>query len=254
MFDTSATGEPVNEDFVILRPFVPFSTNDARTELQSYMTASSAPETYGQLTSYIVEETNNRLPDGPLRVASQAESTEEISRRISLDNVGGGGTEVRFGDLQLIEVSQGLVWVRPYYVAVPQNSAEVTSVTEYRGVIVSYNDEAVLADTVSEALAELFPGFDGDIDETIDEPTEPGDGETGAGNGTDDPDDSDDRDQSDPDAGTPGDDPIALLEAADQAFIDADAALVDGDLGLYQEKIAEARQLIEDAFSLLAQP
>ena len=246
MFDTAADGEPPNEDFVILRPFVPFSTNDARTELQAFMTASGAPETYGQLTSYIVEETNNRLPDGPLRVASNAESTEEISRRISLDNVGDGGTEVRFGDLQFIPVAQGLVWVRPYYVSVPQNSAEVTSVTEYRGVIVSYNDRAVLADTISEALTVLFPGFDGNLDEIIDRPTEP-DAGGGGGAAPSDP-------VTVPGTGTPGDDPVALLEAADEAFIEADAALADGDLGLYQQKIAEARQLIADAFALLEQP
>ena len=248
MFDTSAPGEPANETFVILRPFVPFSTNDARTELQAYMTASSDPQTYGQLTSYIVEETNNRLPDGPLRVASQAESTEAISRRVSLDNVGGGGTEVRYGDLQLIQVAQGLVWVRPYYVSVPQNSSEVTSVTEYRGVIVSYNDRAVLEDTVSEALTALFPGFEGAIDETIDQPTEP---DAGGDSGGEDP------SVPTPDPGSSessGDDPVALLEQADQAFLDADAALADGDLGAYQAKIAEARQLIADAFALLDQP
>ncbi len=245
MLDTSLPGEPANEDFVILRPFVPFSTNDARTELQAYMTASSAPETYGKLTSYTVEEVGNRLPDGPLRVASQAESTEEISRRISLDNVGGGGTEVSFGDLQLIPVAQGLVWVRPYYVSVPQNSAEVTSVTEYRGVLVSYNDRAVLEDTVSDALISLFPGFEGSIDETIDEPTEPD-----AGGGGEDPSTT----PPDPDTGVSGDDPVALLEQADQAFAEADAALADGDLGLYQSKIADARQLIDDAFALLDQP
>ena len=144
MFNTATPGQPTNEEFVILRPFVPFSTNDQRTELQAYMTASSAPETYGQLTTYIVEEVNGRLPDGPLRVAGQAESTEEISRRISLDNVGDGGTEVAFGDLQLIPVADGLIYVRPYYVSVPQNSAQVGSVTEYRAVIVSFNDRSVL--------------------------------------------------------------------------------------------------------------
>jgi uncharacterized membrane protein (UPF0182 family) len=245
MFNTATPGEEEAEDFVILRPFVPFSTNDARTELQAYMIASSAPEDYGQLTTYIVEETNNRLPDGPLRVASNAESTEAISRRISLDNVGGGGSEVRFGDLQLIQVAQGLVWVRPYYVSVPQNSAEVTAVTEYRGVIVSYNDQAVLEDTVSEALTVLFPGFEGNIDETIDEPTEPGgDTDTDPDTATPDP---------DPDNGTSGDDPVALLEQADQAFLEADQALAAGDLGRYQEKVDEARALIADAFAILDQ-
>jgi uncharacterized membrane protein (UPF0182 family) len=182
-----------------------------------------------------------------LRVASNAESTEEISRRISLDNVGGGGTEVRFGDLQLIPVSEGLIWVRPYYVSVPQNSADVSSVTEYRAVIVSFNDRSVLAATVSEALAELFPGFEGDIGDAIDEPTEPGGSDGG----------SEDNGASvtpPPDTGGSQDDPVALLEQADQAFAEADDALAAGDLGLYQEKITEARQLIDDAFALLDQP
>ncbi len=249
VFDTSTPGEPVDEDFVILRPFVPFSTNDQRTELQAYMMASSSPESYGQLTTYIVEETNGRLPDGPLRVASNAESTEEISRRISLDNVGDGGTEVRFGDLQLIPVAGGLVYVRPYYVSVPQNSADVTSVTEFRAVIVSYNDRSVLESTVSEGLAALFPGFQSDVGDEIDEPTEPG-----AGTG-DDPGDTEDPDDqaSGPDSGS-SDDPVALLEQADAAFAEADEALAAGNLGLYQEKVDEARALIEDAFAILEQP
>ena len=83
-----------NEEFVIFRPFVPFSTADQRTQLQAYMTASSDPETYGELTTYIVVPPEGEsLPDGPLRVASSSESTEEISLRISLDNQGDGGTQ-----------------------------------------------------------------------------------------------------------------------------------------------------------------
>ncbi len=207
------------------------------------MTASSARDTYGQLTTYIVEEVNGRLPDGPLRVAGQAESTEEISRRISLDNVGDGGTEVAFGDLQLIPVADGLIYVRPYYVSVPQASAQVGSVTEYRAVIVSYNDRSVLESTVSEALAELFPGFEGDIGDAIDEPTEPG-------AGGDDP----ENPPPDPDPGTSSDDPVALLEQANVAFAEADAALEAGDLGRYQEKVDEARGLIDDAFAIINEP
>jgi uncharacterized membrane protein (UPF0182 family) len=215
------------------------------------MTASSAPGTYGQLTTYIVEEVNGRLPDGPLRVAGQAESTEEISRRISLDNVGDGGTEVAFGDLQLIPVAGGLIYVRPYYVSVPQNSAQVGAVTEYRAVIVSFNDRSVLESTVSEGLAALFPGFESDVGDAIDEPTEPG--------GDDDAADTDSDSESDPatpdpGAGSSSDDPVVLLEEADQAFLEADEALAEGDLGLYQQKIDEARGLIDQAFAILEQP
>lgn len=235
MFDTSSPGTPSTEEFVMLRPFVPFSSNDARTELQSYMTASSDPDSYGKLTTYIVEDPSGNLPDGPLRVAGQAESTEAISRRISLDNVGDGGTQVRFGDLQLIPVGDGLIYVRPYYVAVPQNSADVGSVTEYRAVIVSYNDRAVLEPTITQALARLFPGFAGDLGEQISQPSDPSAPDTV-------PTDS---------GGSTSDDPATLLNDADALFLEADDALAQGDLGLYQEKIDAARQLIEDAVNLL---
>jgi uncharacterized membrane protein (UPF0182 family) len=236
MFDTSVQGEPATEEFVMLRPFVPFSSNDARTELQSYMTASSDPDSYGELTTYIVEDPSGDLPDGPLRVAGQAESTEAISRRISLDNVGDGGTQVRFGDLQMIPVGDGLIYVRPYYVSVPQNSADVGSVTEYRAVIVSYNDRSVLEPTITQALARLFPGFKGDLGEQITNPSEPTE--------------ASETDTTEPD-GASSEDPATLLGEADVLFAEADAALADGDLGLYQEKIDEARQLIADAVRTL---
>ena len=41
-------GEGTQRDFVLLRPFVPFSRNDQRRELQAFMTASSDPGTYGR--------------------------------------------------------------------------------------------------------------------------------------------------------------------------------------------------------------
>ena len=60
----------------MLRPFVPFSTDDERTELQAVMTASSDPDSYGELTSYVVRQ--SPLPAGPARVADRAESDSEI--------------------------------------------------------------------------------------------------------------------------------------------------------------------------------
>ncbi len=249
MFDTGVEGERGDETFVILRPFVPFSTGDERTQLRAFMVASSDPDTYGNLITYLVEERGGTLPDGPLRVANNAESTEAISRRISLDNVGGGGTEVRFGDLQLIPVADGLVYVRPYYVASPQVSGDIDSVTEYRGVIVTYNERSVLEETIGEALIRLFPGFQGEVDEVVEEPTEPVGPDSPVDPG-DDPDDLPEPDEPDvPFDGTAGE----LLAAADQAFADADAALAAGDLGEYQARIDDARRLIADAVALLEQ-
>ena len=258
MFDTTTNGagngEPSDDEFVILRPFVPFSTDDQRTELQAYMTASSDPETYGELITYIVEDTNGELPDGPLRVASNAESTEEISRRISLDNVGDGGTQVEFGTMQVIPVSGGLIYVRPYYVSVPQNSGDVGSVTEYREVIVSYDDRSVIRRTLGAALAELFPGFDGDLGEIVEQPAEPGEIVDDPDDAVDQPDDTDEPvDEPDSTVAPPisSDDPFAQLERADQLFIAADEALAEQDLGEYQRLIDEARDLIRQAVQTL---
>ena len=120
--------------------------------------------------------------------------------------------------------------------------------TEYRAVIVSFNDRSVLEPTVTEGLAALFPGFERDVGDAIDEPSEPG-----GDDGDADSDSDSDTASPDDDEGTSSDDPIVLLEAADQAFLEADEALAAGDLGRYQEKIDEARDLIEQAFALLEQ-
>ena len=58
----------------------------------------------------------------------------------------------------------------------------------------------------------------------------------------------------DPEPGTSSVDPVALLEQANVAFAEADAALEAGDLGLYQEKVDEARGLIDDAFAIINEP
>ena len=243
VFDTSQPGEERNEEFVILRPFVPFSTGDTRTQLQAYMTASSDPDTYGQLTTYVVQERNGNLPDGPLRVAGNAESQSEISDRITLDNQDAGGTQVRFGDLQLVPVGDGLIWVRPYYVAVPQETGTVRSVSEFRFVIVSNGNNSVLASTITEGVQRLFPGFEGDVGDVLGVPTEPGDVvpvvpvvpvQDGG------------IDVS----GLPVD-AAELLTLADSLFDEADDALAVGDLGGYQAKVEEARERLAEALAIL---
>ena len=130
----------------------------------------------------------------------------------------------------------------------PQNSADVGSVTNYRAVIVSYNDQSVLEPTITEALARLFPGFDGDLGEQIDQPTEPDTGSTEP----DEPDTpTDPATSTDPDTGIATGDPEELLNEADALFAAADEALADGDLGLYQQNIDAARDLIADAVEIL---
>jgi uncharacterized membrane protein (UPF0182 family) len=260
---TSFRNPQGEEQFVMLRPFVRFSRDDRRTELQAFMTASSEPDTYGQLRTYVV--TNDPLPSGPLRVSSQAETESDISREITLQNDPTSGKRVLFGDMQILPVADGLVYVRPVYV-------EVNDVAEYRFVIVSHNDRSAMACDLTTALDDLFNGFrtnvgdrvgeDGSLvapgacqdlafadDTVVDEP--------GAANGDVDGDTATDgdggTDATTPPAGTVGDDADAaeLIARANQLFAEADAALADGDLGGFQEKFEEGAELIARADALL---
>ena len=159
-------GEGASRDFVLLRPFVPFSRDDQRRELQAYMTASSDPETYGQLTVHEVVPAERGLPDGPLSIANSMQADAQINEEITLQQR--GGSRVRFGDLQLVNIAGGLLWLRPFYVSVEQESGAVASVTEYEFVMATYDERSAYSTTIGGALAELFPGLNADIGERSD--------------------------------------------------------------------------------------
>jgi uncharacterized membrane protein (UPF0182 family) len=246
MFRNGWTGE---EEFVLLRPFVPFSTNDSRTQLQAYMTASSDPETYGRLQSYVV--TNDDLPDGPLRVASQAESEPDLSQRISRDENVESNSRVRFGDLQIVPVADGLVWIRPYYVSI-QGTTSSRASTEFRFVIASHNEDSAFAPTLTEALAQLFPGFDADLGDRVradDDDAEPPtlddvDGSTDTGDAVDEGDSGETGDTRPPISDTAT--AAELLAEAEALWAEADA-LPASELARYQELLDEARALVQRA-------
>lgn len=238
MFRNEITGE---EEFVILRPFVPFSSDDRRTELQAYMTASSDPATYGQLVTYVVDQ--ETLPAGPLRVADQAESEQAISRELSLQSNEETQTSVTFGDLQLFPVADGLVYIRPVYVV-------SGAVTEFRFVIVSNDNDAVLDTNLSAALGRLFPGFDAEVGDRIDDPDEGAVPDDGTGDPTDDGSD-DPATGEDPPL---SDDPAAIVAEAEAIYLEAQDLLREGDLGGYQERMDRVGELIGELSELIGEP
>lgn len=230
--------------FELFRPFVPFSTNDDRRELQSFMTASSDPATYGQLTAYIV--TNDQLPNGPLQVANTMSQDPLISQQVTL--IDQRGSQVVLGDLQMIPVAGGVVWLRPMF-SEPQGGSQPLM----KFVLASYNGTATYGESTGEALSKLFPGYDVDLGDRITVPGEV----PGGGDSTDTGEGSTPSTTAPPTSGptestTPGGQtPDELLAEANRLFIEADAALTDGDLGGYQQKVEQARQLVQQAFDLM---
>ena len=210
--------------FQLLRPFVPFSTNDNRTELQAFMVASSEPETYGQLSAYLVQGE----VDGPATVAATIESDPAISQQITL--LDQRGSSVYYGDLQLVPLGDGLLYVRPLYV-----ESDTSKQVSYRFVLVSYQGKAAFGTSLQQALGKLFPGFATDLGDVVGGTTEP----------------TDPTDPVQPTDPSTSQDPAELLAQADELFAQADAALPD--FAKYAELNAQARALVKQALDLLAQ-
>jgi uncharacterized membrane protein (UPF0182 family) len=219
-------GSAVAPTFSLIRPFVPFSSDDTRKELRAFMVVSSDPETYGQLKVYKYDGT---LPAGPATVSAELSSNPSISPVITLLNQ--QGSRVILGQLQIVPVGKGLIWVQPLYVRPDETGSKQVFV---RRVLAWYDGEAVIGDTLTEAINRLFPKAKVNLGEVV--------GDSGSTTGN--------------DAGTGTDtgtdtSTVVLLEDAQKLFDEADVALRDGDLGTYQSKVDEAQALIAKALAQL---
>ena len=237
--------------FSLLRPFVPFSADDTRKELRAIMVVSSDPATYGQIKVYRYSGT---LPAGPATVAAELSSDPEIAPVITL--LDQRGSRVILGQLQMIPVGEGLVWVQPLFVRPDDAGSKQVFV---RRVLAWYDGRSVIGDNLTEAVNRLFPGADVDLGEVVIDESTPALPPDSGGEATPEPDattDSGNEGAVEPDVGEPSvpvaDDPVSLLAAADQLFDEAELALTRGDLGEYQEKIREAQELITRALELLS--
>ncbi len=218
-------------DFVNLRSFVRISDDDQRKELSAFMVAKADPDSYGELVVYAMDDDN--VP-GPALADERIRSDAEVSSRQTL--LGDTGSEVRYGEMQLLPIGDTIVYVRPLFV-IAEGSSNVPTLEH---VIVAHGRQVVLARTLQEGLEDLVDAdlssiFDVDFEPVVvDEPTE-----------------------GDPD----GDDPVGdedersvdeilgeVLELTDEA----NAALAEGPAGFeeYGRLQEEIQTLLEEAYEL----
>jgi len=142
--------------------------------------------------------------------------------------------------------------VRPFYVS-------IDGVTEYRFVIVSHDNRATFASSLSEAFADLFPGFDADIPERVVAEDDLGSATDPESSSTDTSGDAPSTEAEQPAEGglevpaTPDERATTadLLLQAEALFALADEQLRDGDLGAYQATIERAEEFIRAALATL---
>ena len=224
--------------FAMLRPFVPFSSDDSRKELRSIMVVSSDPATYGKITVF---DLATPLPPGPATIAAEFESEPAISATITpLDQ---RGSRVTYGDLQIVPVGKSFMYVRPMYVLPDGADAKQVFV---RKILAWYNNKSVIGNSVTSVVAQLFPGYAGDLGDRVGgsstvTTTTVAPSTGGSTPGTTVP-------------ATNTSTPKELLAQADALFVQADAALASSppDFSTYQEKLAQARELVRRALATLA--
>jgi uncharacterized membrane protein (UPF0182 family) len=205
--------------FLLMQPFTP----RGRPNMVSFMVAKSGPlEEYGRMIEYGLP--SDSQIDGPGQVGNFINQDPEISAEFTL--LGQGGSRVIQGNMLVIPIEQSLLYVQPIYISA-NDEASSTGIPEFKRVVVSFNGQIEMRNSLAEALTAVFGVSNGNGD---------GSGDGGA---------------TDPLTGTIEEQVVELLARADQAFMDADAAMQSGDLVTWAQKIEEAQAAVEEATRIL---
>jgi uncharacterized membrane protein (UPF0182 family) len=140
--------------FMLFRTFVPFSEDDSKKTLTSFMVAKSDNfnDDYGQLISYQVP--SEELPDGPAIVGAKISANAEVSAQETLLNK---DSKVTWGNLTLFPLGQSVLYVRPLYV----RAVGGTEVPTIQDVVLVFGwgnaQKIVIQPTLQQALQAMFP-------------------------------------------------------------------------------------------------
>jgi uncharacterized membrane protein (UPF0182 family) len=236
-------------NFLLITPFVPISTTGSSQNLTAFMTASSDPGTYGQLTAY-------QLPagvtvDGPGLISNAIRSNAAISSELTLYDQ--SGSQVELGEVDVVPIDQTLLYIEPVYVE--STSARIPTLDD---VVVVYNGKAYHSSNSSldEALCniqnpDLSHPFSNYCStpfalETPNLPVTGGSGGTAPTSTT---------TTTAPSPTTPGTAPTgstvqSLLALANQDLANAQVALTQQNLGQYEADVKAATAAIKAANAL----
>jgi uncharacterized membrane protein (UPF0182 family) len=189
-------------------------------------TAGSTADGYGQIR--LLQLPRNATVNGPGQVQNDFNANPTVSQALNLLRT--GDSEVRSGNLLTLPVGGGLLYVQPVYV----QSAGDTSYPLLQRVLVSFGGDIGFAETLDEALDQVFGGDSG---------AEAGDADAGT--------------PADPDAPPPDDEPAdptvpdpGAQAQLQEALTDANEALQDGEAALAEQDFTaygEAQQALADA-------
>ncbi|MBC7291261.1 MAG: UPF0182 family protein, partial [Actinotalea sp.] len=154
--------EPV---FSLTSVFVPGGTTDRQVltgflavDSETGSTPGEVREGFGQLR--LLELPRNSTVPGPGQVQNAFRSSPEVSESLNVLTL--GASEVVSGNLLTLPVGGGLLYVQPVYV----QSSTGTQFPLLQRVLVSFGEEIGFAETLEEALDQVFGG-DAGVDDLI---------------------------------------------------------------------------------------
>lgn len=219
--DTSAK----RSTFSLTSVFTPYNKNNLAAFVSVDSDATS--KTYGQMR---VLQLPDQQTQGPGLVANDFASNNEVRSKLQPYQL--GGAPPIFGNLLTLPVTDGLIYVEPVY-AVRAGSTSGYPILQF--VLVSYGGEVGIGRTLGESLADALNVTGGGSQPS-------GNNQGGGGKGG-----------NQAPTGTVNSQIRTLLDRADRAFRQADAALRTGDTVTYAKKVQQAQALITRAVALADQ-
>jgi len=132
-------------EFIQMLPFTPRS----RDNLAAWLAARSDGEHYGTLR--VFQFPKQKVIFGPRQVVARISQDQTIAPQITLWNQ--QGSQVIWGTLMVIPIEESLIYVRPLYLR-----ASGGRIPELTRVIVAYQNQIVMEETLDAALVRIFGG------------------------------------------------------------------------------------------------
>jgi uncharacterized protein len=224
--------DEAEEEFVLIQPYLAAG----RDNMVAWLAGRSDPGNLNEL--FAVQFPSDQQILGPAQAQARIEQDDEISEYITLRQR--EGTDIIRGNLQVLPIADSILYVEPLFL-----QADNAAIPELRRVALVLGGTTAFDVTFAGALAQLL-GIDvpdelgaaeGVGQVTVDDPLGDDDEDLG------DPDDAPDEEATDEDITVSGE----LLRDALAAFARGEEALRDGDLATYQEELATARDLLQQA-------
>jgi uncharacterized membrane protein (UPF0182 family) len=132
-------------EYIQMLPFTP----RGKDNLAAWMVARSDGENYGRLA--VFQFPKQTVIFGPKQIAARISQDQVIAPQITLWNQ--QGSEVIQGTLLVIPIEESLIYIRPLYLR-----AAGGQIPELKRVIVAYQNNIVMEETLAEALERILPG------------------------------------------------------------------------------------------------